>query len=242
MSTIDTRTYVLVHGAFHGGWCWRHVAQALTVAGHRVFAPTQTGLGQSRHLLSRAITLDTFVLDIAGVIEAEELEDVILVGHSLGGPVISGVADRMAGRIRRLVFLDAVLVENGQTPFSVFPPEIAEGRRRLAADQGLGLAVPPPAVTALGVPEDHPRAAWLRRRLTPHPIGVYESALVLRSAIGAGLPCTYIACTTPEYPVLDSSRRLARSLPGWTWLEMATGHEPMVTEPETLARMLLAIG
>lgn len=242
MNADNSRTYVLVHGAFHGGWCWRYVAEALTAAGHRVFTPTQTGLGQARHLLSRAITLDTFILDIAGLIEAEELNDVTLVGHSLAGVVISGVADRMPERIRNLVFLDAVLVDGGQSPFGVFPAEIADGRRRLAAEQGLGLAVPPPAVSALGVPEDHPRADWLRRRLTPHPLGVYESTLTLRAPLGAGLPCTYIACTSPKYPVLDSSRRLARARPGWTWLEIATGHEPMVTEPEALARMLLRIG
>src|SRR5579875_3323603 len=99
------RTFVLVHGAWHGGWCWSRVAAILRGRGHRVFTPTQTGLGERAHLLSRDITFDTFVQDVVGVFEAEELEDVVLVGHSFGGSSISGVVDRMPERVRRLVYL-----------------------------------------------------------------------------------------------------------------------------------------
>jgi pimeloyl-ACP methyl ester carboxylesterase len=97
------RTYVLVHGAWHGGWCWSKVAAILRSRGHSVFTPTQTGLGERSHLLSKSITLDVFVDDIANVLKWEDLKDVVLVGHSLGGSTISGVADRMRDRVRQLV-------------------------------------------------------------------------------------------------------------------------------------------
>jgi len=120
----ETRTYVLVHGAWHGGWCWRDVAALLRAQGHRVTTPTLTGLGERRHLMSRDITLDTFVADILNHIEAEELDDIILVGHSHAGIAISGVADRIPERIRHLVYLDAVILESGVTAFDMLPPEV----------------------------------------------------------------------------------------------------------------------
>src|SRR5689334_9251064 len=135
------KTYVLVHGAWHGGWCWRDVAQALRQVGHRVSTPTQTGLGERNHLLSKDITLDTFALDIVNHIEADELNDVILVGHSFAGTSISGVADRIPGRIRHLVYLDSVILENGQSPFSVLPADVVAARRKLVAEQGKGIFI-----------------------------------------------------------------------------------------------------
>src|SRR5919199_3344231 len=236
------KTYVLLHGAWHGGWCWRPVADALRAKGHRVFTPTQTGLGERRHLLSRAITLDTFVADLANVIEAEDLQDVILVGHSFGGLAISGVADRMPERIRHLVYLDSLVLEGGQSPFGVLPPDVVATRRKLVAEQGLGIAIPPPPVTAFGIPEDHPDAAWVRRHLTPHPVGTYESPLRLEHSVGNGRPRTYIHCTNPSYAALEGSRQLVRRQQGWQWKEIATGHDAMVTAPAELAHMLIEIG
>src|SRR6267142_408251 len=111
------QTFVLVHGAWHGGWCWSRVADRLRAAGHQVFTPTQTGLGERKHLLSKDITLDTFTKDIVNVIEAEELSNVVLVGHSFGGLAISGAADAMPDKIRHLVYLDSLMVEGGKSPF-----------------------------------------------------------------------------------------------------------------------------
>src|SRR5947208_2776826 len=113
MRPMTGKTYVLLHGAFHGAWCWRDVADRLRAAGHRVTTPTQTGLGERRHLLSAQITLDTFVEDLVEHLESEELEAAILVGHSFGGNAISGAADRVPGRIRHLVYLDAMILEDG---------------------------------------------------------------------------------------------------------------------------------
>ncbi len=118
----DGLTFVLVHGAWHGGWCWVRVADILRSQGHRVFTPTCTGLGERAHLLSKDITLDTFVRDVAGTIAAEELTEVVLVGHSFGGLAISGVAEAMPERLRHLVYLDALIVQPGARPSTACRP------------------------------------------------------------------------------------------------------------------------
>ena len=133
---IPTKIYVLVHGAYGGGWIWRDVAEGLRTLGHTVWAPTLTGLGERAHLLSRQITVGTHIQDVAGLVEAEELKDVILVGHSYGGMVVTGVADRMSGRVRHIVYLDALILEDGDTAFSILPPGLADSRRTAAREQG----------------------------------------------------------------------------------------------------------
>lgn len=233
------KTFVLVHGAFHGGWCWSRVAKRLRAAGHNVFTPTQTGLGERKHLLSKDITLDTFTDDIAHVIEAEELSDIILVGHSFGGSAISGVADTMPERIRHLVYLDSLIVEAGKTPFDGLPPDLVASRRKAAANSGgVGLPVPPPSL--FGV-TDTVDVDWLNRQLTPHPLSTYESKLSIKGPVGNNLPRTYVACTDPAYAGLESTRNWVKAQHGWRWIEMSTGHDAMVTAPEQLARLLVQI-
>jgi pimeloyl-ACP methyl ester carboxylesterase len=235
-------TYVLLHGAWHGAWCWRDVAARLCAAGHRVTTPTQTGLGERRHLLAAGITLDTFVEDVVQHLEAEEIEDAVLVGHSFGGLGISGAADRVPGRIRHLVYLDSLIVEGGECPWDRMPAELVAARRRVVEDQGGGLLAPPPPVSAFGVPEDHPLAPWVRRRLTPHPAGTYRTPLRLAHPVGNGLRRTYVACTDPWYEPLGWVRDWVRGRPGWEWAEIATGHDAMVTAPDALAALLLQLG
>jgi pimeloyl-ACP methyl ester carboxylesterase len=155
-----------------GGWFWAPVAEQLRSQGHRVFTPTQTGLGERKHLLSRDVTLDTFVVDLMNVIEAEELRDVILVGHSSAGAPITGVADRMPERIRHLVYLDAFVLQNGQSSYSTMSPEVREARRKATQEINDVSVLPPPlgALGSLGVSEGTV-ADWLRRRMTstrPH--------------------------------------------------------------------------
>jgi pimeloyl-ACP methyl ester carboxylesterase len=237
----EPKTYVLQHGAWHGGWCWRMVAAALRAQGHLVFTPTQTGLGERRHLMSSDITLDTYVADLANVFVAEELQDVILVGHSFGGLAISGVADKMAERIRHLVYLDSMILESGRSPFSILPPDVVASRRRQASEEGNGIAIPAPPVSAFGVPEDHPHADWVRRRLTPHPVSTYESVLTLKHAVGNGLPRTYVQCTDPVYAAIESTRQWVDRQTGWQKRTIATGHDAMVTAPAELARLLIEI-
>lgn len=235
---MTAKTYVLLHGAWHGGWCWRDVAAGLRALGHHVATPTQTGLGERAHLLSAQITLDTFVTDLVQHIEAEELEDVILVGHSFGGLGITGAADRIPERLRHLVYLDAMVLENGQSAWGRMPPEIVAERRRALQEQGAGIAAPIPPVAAFGIPESHPHAEWVRRRLTPHPAGTYQTPLRLDHPVGNRLPCTYIACTDPWYAALASARDWVKARPDWAWQEIATGHDAMVTAPEALTSML----
>jgi pimeloyl-ACP methyl ester carboxylesterase len=242
MPTDGAKTYVLVHGAWHGGWCWRPVAEALRAQGHRVLTPTLTGLGERRHLLTRDITLDVFIADLVNVFEMDELQDVILVGHSFGGLAISGLADRMPDRVRHLVYLDSLILESGQSPFSVLPPDLVAARRRLVAEKGNGVAIPVPPVSDFGIPDDHASAAWVRRHLTPHPVNTYESALTLTYPLGNGRPRTYIHCTAPAYAALQRLRQWVKQQQGWQWREIATCHDAMVTAPSDLAQMLANIG
>jgi pimeloyl-ACP methyl ester carboxylesterase len=125
MSATCSHTFVLVHGTWHGGWCWRRVADLLRAQGHTVFAPTLTGLGERSHLLSPEVDVDLHGCDIATVLRFEDLTDVVLVGHSYGGPVISGTADIEPGRNRHLVYLNSGIVENGQALLDRLPPELA---------------------------------------------------------------------------------------------------------------------
>ncbi|TIU21784.1 MAG: alpha/beta fold hydrolase, partial [Mesorhizobium sp.] len=172
-----TKTYVLVHGAWHGGWCWRDVAANLRKMGCHVTTPTQTGVGERAHLLCKDITPDTFVTDIVNHIVTEELSDVILVGHSLGGISITGAADRIPDHISHLVYLDGAIVESGQSVFSTMPPDIVAARRKLVAEEGQGIFMPTPPPTAFGIPKGHSLTDWVRRRITPHPASTYESGL-----------------------------------------------------------------
>lgn len=241
---IRGKTYVLVHGSWGGGWQWAPVAERLRAQGHRVFAPTQSGLGEREHLLSRDITIDTFVEDIVNVIEAEDLRGVVLVGHSFGGIPITGVADRVPERIRHLVYLDAAIVQGGQSFFDGYPPEVAAARRKAAQEGGNGIAVPVPPIEALGgigVPPG-PLAAWMHRRLTPHPIGTYETPLRLANPVGNGRPCTYVHCTSPPFPPMEASRHLAKGREGWGWAELAASHNTLITVPDEVARLLAGIG
>ena len=230
--------FVLVHGAWHGGWCWRHVAATLRARGHQVFTPTMTGLGERAHLLNAGTGLSTCIDDIAGVIDAEELQQVVLVGHSFAGPVISGVADRMPERLKQLVYLDALVVQHGQSALSLFSADVQRERSRTIDDEGLRMAIPAPE--KFGV-TDPAQQAWLKRRLTPHPLKAYTEPLLLQHPLGNGLPKSYVAVTDPWYPPLAALRDWVRAQPDWEWFEIAAGHDAMITSPDALSDLLPAI-
>jgi pimeloyl-ACP methyl ester carboxylesterase len=231
-------TFVLIHGAFHGGWCWRRVADRLASAGARVFTPTMTGLGERAHLLDPDVGLETFIRDALGVIDAEEITDCILVGHSFGGMVISGVADRRPGAIRRLVYLDAVIPENGRSALDLLPADIAALRRQGAEESSGGLSIPVPSAANFDVPPG-PDIAWLERRLTPHPLAAYADPIALRAPVGNGLPRSYIHCIAPLYRAITPSYERVSGEPGWNMIDLATGHDAMITAPELTAQALL---
>lgn len=230
--------FVLVHGAYHGGWCWRDVAMRLQQAGHTVFTPTLTGLGERRHLLAAATSMETFVLDIMNVFEFEGLHDVILVGHSFGGRVIGGVADRMPERIRRLVFLDAGLAPAGESRLDGLNTSARADRIAAAQRHDGGISVPPPSASALGI-TDPDQAAWLEARLTPQPLAPDECRLELAHPLGNGLPATYVRCIAPALSITDASAAYARGREDWNYREFAAGHNAMTSHPQEIAALLI---
>jgi pimeloyl-ACP methyl ester carboxylesterase len=233
----EGKTYVLVHGAWHGGWCWRDVIAGLRAQGHTVFAPTLTGLGERVHLVSKSVNLSTHVTDVVNVFEWEELGDVILVGHSYAGHVIPLVADRIKAKIRHLVFLDAVVGQDGK---AFLPPGVGEERATTARE---GYLQDPPEVTWFGVPADHPNAAWVARRLTPHPLTTLMEPVRYRNGGPAGVPKTFIRCLKRrEMTEPDPVEVAIKGQPEWTWLTLDTGHDAMVTMPNELTEMLGKIG
>lgn len=235
---MKNANYVLVHGAFHGGWCWKFVAPTLRRMGHEVFTPSQTGLGDRAHLLSGLITMETFVQDIIQVIESEELEDVILVGHSFGARTIAGVADRIPHRIRHLVFIDGGLPTDGLSRLEAMSEEQRAARIERARSCG-GVGVPPPPSKGFGV-DDPDLQVWIDRRLTPQPFGTETSRLVLNHPVGNGLPVTYVRCTAPAFETVTGSAEFARQQAGWTYVEWAAGHNAIVTHPQLAIDLLAA--
>jgi pimeloyl-ACP methyl ester carboxylesterase len=229
--------FVLVHGACHGGWCWRRVAPLLRAAGHEVFTPTLTGFGERAHLLGPGVGPETLVQDVVGVIECEELRDVVLVGHSFGALVALAVAERVPDRLRRIVLLDGVVVDPGAPGFAGLPARTVEARIAAAEAFDGGLSYPPPGAAAFGLadPDD---IAWVDRRLTPMPLRVYTEPFPLRAPLGQGLPITYVCCTDPAYPAIHSAHAIVRR-EGWGWRELATGHDAMISDPERTAAELL---
>ena len=230
--------FVLVHGAWHGGWCWDRVKPLLEAAGHQVFAPTLAGLAERSGELSRAINLDTHARDVINVLERNDLHDVILVGHSYAGMVIPLVADRVPRRLKRLVFLDALLLENNMSFRSSVPTDAWAARMKQAQEKGRGIGFPPFPAAAFGI-TDKADQAWVDGKLTPHPIGTYEQAMVLRNPFGNGIDKVYVDCTNPIMAPVNASRSKARAQPGWKYDAIATGHDAMVSAPRELAALFL---
>lgn len=226
---------VLVHGAWHGAWCWRRLLPLLQAQGHRVFAVSLTGVGERAHLHAQDITLDTHIQDGVAVIEAEELEGCVLVGHSYAGMVVTGIADRCPGRVGRLVYLDAVVPRPGDAWSTGHSEAIRSERRARIAELGL-LPPPDPAIFGLeGADRD-----WVARHLTPQPGGVYDAPLAFDEARWRRFPRTFVDCTHPALPSMAGMRARVRAMGDWTVVEIATGHDPMVSAPEALAAALAA--
>lgn len=240
-----SRTYILVHGAWHGGWCWRRVADILTARGNRVFTPSLTGLGDRVHLFSKEITLETHVADILSIVEAEELNDLTLVGHSYGGFVISGVADTLRERVSHYVYLDGSVPPDMSTGASFSwagfnPPEAREARLKLIREQGNGEALPAPPPAAFGV-TDPVDAAWMQRHLRPMPAGTYTGTFTFRNSGSNGLKRTYIASVNPLYDLMVPTHNRIRSDNTWSFTTIETGHNSMVTAPDKLASLLMTL-
>jgi pimeloyl-ACP methyl ester carboxylesterase len=210
----------------------------LRSAGHAVFAPTLTGFGERVHLTRADLTIEDFATDIVNVISAEELKEVVLVGHSYGGNTVSAVADRVPERLKHLIYIDSLVLKDGESGFSVLDPAIVAQRIESAEKTSGGMTIPPPSPEAFGV-SDPDDADWLRRQLTPLPLSSYREPIHLEHPLGNGVRKTYIACTNPIYQPAVSTHEWIKSQPDWRYLELSTGHDAMVTDPEGLAEMLV---
>jgi len=229
-------TFVLVHGAWYGGWCYKRVARLLRQAGHEVYTPTLTGLGERAHLISRSIDLDMHVQDIVSVIRCEELSDVVLCGHSYGGLVITGVAEQIAAKIRSLVYLDAFVPANGKCLFDYSPAERSRQMRDDAAQNGEGYKITPIPAAAFAVNAQD--AAWVDAMCVKQPLATFEQKLALRGR-PAGKRVYILAAGWAPSPFEQFAAR-CKNDPQWQFVSIDCGHDVMVDRPRELADALIA--
>jgi pimeloyl-ACP methyl ester carboxylesterase len=231
-------TFVIVHGAWSGGYAWRWVRPLLLAAGHEVFTPTLTGLGERSHLATPETDLDAHVTDVASVLHYEDLFDVVLVGHSYGGLVITGVAGRATGRIGQLVYLDADVPLDGESEFDFVSSEQRAAFEQAARTSGDGWRVPPPFPDPLppGLP---PAIVWGVARMAPMPLRTMTQPAT-PSSPPPELPRTYVYCTEGKdgEPPLRNLERI-RADASWRFVELAANHIAHVTAPEELTATLL---
>lgn len=231
-------TYVLIHGSWHGGWCWKKVTPLLQSFGHLVYAPTLSGLGARSHLADCPLDLNTHITEVANIITYEDLSEVILVGHSYSGMVITGVATQIPQRLLKLVYLDAYLPYEGESELDLWPEE-EQVQARSDLEEGRVFREPV-SPEILGI-EDIDTADWVSARLTPHPLTTYIDPPPLGNELSSGLPGVNIHCTKG----LVASRTLefairAREM-GFEVHKLATGHDAMLTEPKLLTELLLEL-
>jgi pimeloyl-ACP methyl ester carboxylesterase len=237
MVPSSRKTFVLVHGAWHGGWCWRRVADLLERQGHKVFAPTLTGLGERSHLMRAGIDVSTHVTDIVNVLKWEGLADVVLCGHSYGGLVVSGVAEQAAGAIDSIVFLDAFMPDGGDSMAALTSDAVREQLKAAAARGDLG--VPPRPAAAFLVNEKD--QAWVDAMCVPQPIGTMTEKLVLTGARDRIAKKAYIRAGAYPNPGFDKAYARAKADASWRTYEVPCGHDVMVDMPGRLAEILVEV-
>jgi pimeloyl-ACP methyl ester carboxylesterase len=229
-------TFLVCHGAWSAGWAWKKMHPLMQAAGHRLVTPTYTGLGERAHLANPSIDLETHIEDILNVIKYEDISDIVLIGHSYGGMVATGVADRARDRINQLIYLDAFVPDEGRSLLDL--NEVARQPMLERAGAGDGWRIPPNPT-----PPDTSQAdlAWLTERRVDMPIKCFEMPLRLRHG-ELTLPRSYIYASriTPA----DTFGRFvarAKSEPGWRYFEIDASHSPNVTAPEALMALLQKI-
>lgn len=230
-----SRTFVLVHGAWHGGWCWRRVSDRLERKGHKVFAPSLTGLGDRSHLISQQVNVTTHITDIANLIRYEDLRDVVLVGHSYAGFVISGVAEKSREAIRSIVFLDAYVPLNGQSVLSLGSQGMRDNVTAAIKRGQTGMA---PASAAYFKVNEKDRA-YVDAKCTPQPVGTYGEAIVLTGAREKIGKKTYIRAKGWNAPGFDNVVARLRSDASWNLRDINCGHDAMIDMPDRLTELLI---
>ena len=233
------QTFVLVHGTWHGGWVWKYVRNILEDKGHRVFTPTLTGCGEREHLSSPEVGLETHIQDIANVIEFEDLQDVILVGHSFTGVAITGVADRLKDRIKHICFFDA-LVPFGDRMSGT--PRNADGsladyfvKRQEHFIDGYKMDMWADYPLKMLLPEDHPKAEWVRSKITTHPAKGWTDILTLENGGWENMSRSFIHCTGQKFAMSSEKMVGPARAPGWQFIELDIARNGMVTDPEIVA-------
>lgn len=244
-------TFGLVHGAWHGGWCWKKVTPLLRAAHHEVWTPTLTGLGERSHLGGPGVNLSTHIQDVVSLLVSEDLKGVTLVGHSYAGMVITGVAERIPERLAQLVYLDAFVPEDGQAMVDITAPA-PEQRAALAGrvrTEGDGWSLPTrqpgpwePFVRKQWRITDEADLRWVLARLSPHPYATMTEPVRRANPAAAALQRTYIRCSLLPHPQFDHFAAAAKQTgSGWRYRELASGHAAMVTAPQDLAALLLEL-
>ena len=241
------RVYVLVHPAWFGGWCWLKVARSLRSAGHRVYTPTLTGLGDRSHLAGPDVGLSTHVDDVVNALVFEDLDGVVLVGSSSAGAVITGVADRVPERLRRVVYVDAFVPADGESVLELIPPERRAVMEGLVESEGEGWALPRfaepswdrflPAAWSIA---DDADLRWILPRLRPTPFRHFSEALRLGDA-GGDVRRAYVRCRGWAHPGFDRYASHAAASPAWDLYELQSAHLPYVTSPGETTELLLEL-
>ena len=228
-------TFMIIHGAWSAGWAWKKLRPLLRERGHEVFTPTCTGLGERAHQSGPEVGLDTHIEDMLAVLEYEDLHDVVLVGHSYGGMVATGVADRAVARLSRLVYLDAFVPADGQSVFDLIPSKARERNQAQARDEGQGWLLPP---NPLPPDTDAADVEWALPRRRMQPIKAFSTPVRLSGAAQA-LPRCYIYCTRcGPGDVFRPFAEAARNDAAWRYFELDASHNPHITMPATLAELL----
>jgi pimeloyl-ACP methyl ester carboxylesterase len=235
------KTFVLVHGTWHGGWVWARVADRLASMGHKVMRPTATGCGERAHLITEQTNLTTHVQDICAAIEAEELDNVILVGHSFGGITITGVADRLGERIKHIAFYDAFIPTRARPAWVMKEPDGTWPKwwtdRQSKFVDGYKMSFFDHYPLKMLVPEtDLANTQLLRRRLTWHPAGQWTEPVSFANGGWEDLPRTYIHTTLQTFAPSSQAMWGIGKGPGWNWIDVATSRDGMLTHPDVVAQ------
>jgi pimeloyl-ACP methyl ester carboxylesterase len=228
---VSMATFVLIHGAWAGGWQWQDIATSLQQNGHQVYTPTLTGLGERVHLASPEVDLHTHIWDVVNVLIYEDLRDVLLVGYSSGGLIATGVAEVAADRIAHIIYLDALVPQDGQSAANLAGPELMNLLEETALAYGDGWRIPTD-------PGGDPRH-------TPQPIRPYLDPVTISNPEAAKLPRTFILCTKgmedigPLHTPIAKAAEKAKENGNWGYIELESGHTPMWTHVDELTELLL---
>jgi pimeloyl-ACP methyl ester carboxylesterase len=231
---------VLAAGTWHGGWAWRRVAPRLRVAGHAVYTPTFTGLGERAHLLTPEVGLETHIQDLLAVLHYEDLRDSVLVGHTSGAQVAVAAAARAPERVVRLVAIDGLVPAAGQSQFDTLPAPARAHWEALVRERGRGWQMPPHDEADLDIPDEADRR-WVAARLTPHPWRAFcDRQPEAAAGATAVLPRTHFSCVVEQGPVMAGGAARAQAT-GWEVRELPAGTAAMITAPEAVTAAILSL-